>query len=126
MSEGGATVPRMQTSDAIVPVPRMLGWFDVAARVTFTTLDGSRTRTVHGAYLDAHDQDGPVFLGDGIEMLFFELERDLPAGDDLLAFCDAVTAGLAEANVTTVRCGDAEYRFELTRWEGAPGSPLAD
>ncbi len=111
----------MQTSDAIVPVPRILGWFDVAARVTYTSDDGVVTRSAFGTYLDAHQQEGPVFLGDGIEMLFHVLCLDLPRGEALHAFCAAVTAGLAEASSTTIAFGEGRFHIELADWQSVPG-----
>ncbi|GAA3966271.1 hypothetical protein [Gordonia caeni] len=114
----------MNPTDAICPVPRMLGWYDVAARVTFTSHDGVRVRIAHGTYLDSHEQDGAVFLGDGVEMMFHHLGLDLPRGQQLHTFCDAVTAGLANSTTATVVIDDGELLLELTPWQEVPGSFL--
>ena len=115
----------MKTSDAICPVPRMMGWFDVAARVRYASDDGKIVRYAHDTYLDAHDQDGPVFMGDGIEMMFHHLGLQLPRGEELYNFCDAVTAGFAEATAVEIPLDDGELLLELTPWQEVPGSLLS-
>ncbi|WP_454162645.1 hypothetical protein [Gordonia iterans] len=111
----------MNMTDAICPVPRMLGWYDVAVRVTFTSDDGARIRIAHGAYLDSHEQDGPIFLGDGVEMMFHQLGLDLPKGEALHSFCDAVTRALVDTTAATVPFYGGDLLFELTPWQEVPG-----
>lgn len=114
----------MNPTDAICPVPRMLGWYDVAVRVTFTSDDGAQVRIAHDTYLDSHEQDGSIFLGDGVEMMFHQLGLDLPRGQQLLTLCDAITAGLAASTTTTAIIDEGELLLELTPWQEVPGSLL--
>lgn len=121
MSGGvGNLRPMLITADAIHPVPRILGWYDVAVRVRYEPTDGGAGREVVGAYVDAHEPEGPVFLGDGVEMLFSDLGLAFPELDALLALCDAVTAGLADSGTTTVPMTGGALTVTLVPWQEAP------
>lgn len=104
--------------DAIHPVPRILGWFDVAGRVTFTPSDGGPSRRAFGAYLDAHEPDGPVSLGCGVEMMFSDLGIELPAA--VTELCAAVTAGLAGSEWTAVATEGGVLTVALAPWQELP------
>ncbi|GAC57134.1 hypothetical protein GOHSU_16_00920 [Gordonia hirsuta DSM 44140 = NBRC 16056] len=115
-------------ADAICPAARMLGWHDVGTTVTLVAADGSFIRRREGTYLDAHDLDGPVVLGDGVEMMFHDLQIRLPRGESLYALIDAVTDGLAESTWTAVEVpgGEGVLVITLTPWQEMPGAPIPD
>lgn len=106
----------------------MLGWHDVGTTVTFLGADGSIIRRCEGTYLDAHDLDGPVFLGDGVEMMFHDLQIRLPRGEPLHALIGAVTDGLAESTWTAVELpgGEGVLVIALMPWQEMPGAPTLD
>lgn len=103
----------------------MLGWFDVGTRAVFVPSGGAPVRETRGCYLDAHDVDGPVSLGDGVEKMFHDLGVPLPAGDALLDMVHAVTAGLARASWAAVEVPERRgvLIVALTPWQDLPGAP---
>ncbi|MFZ2510502.1 MAG: hypothetical protein WAW85_05360 [Gordonia sp. (in: high G+C Gram-positive bacteria)] len=115
-------------SEAICPAERMVGWYDVAVRATLIPASGEPARQTVGCYLDAHENDGPVSLGCGVEMLFHDLQSPLPPGESLTALVEAVTGGLNGKTWTALQVpGRADLLvIALIDWQTVPGSLLSD
>ena len=108
------TVADYDTAAFIDPIPRRAGWHDVACRVTWTPLWG-HPMTIEGAYLDANDPDGPIFLACGIETMAEALGLTYAIDDPehTIAVCEMVTVALEKHPYAELLCPEGHLRIEL-------------